>query len=540
MKFSLPQLRPTAGGGTTGLVIRSGAVELLSLQGDKVATRLSVPIEGKDDGALASAIQKACEAGRVTGKKLPVSFLTQDVLFRFFTMPTVPQAERETAVQFEVRKYIPFKTDTLVWDCYILPGGDGNKLEVVFAAMQRDTFVRLHTALASAGIQPSVMEPRSLSLARLTESPKGSMSNDFVCLVDVEGTAAHLVIAKNGVPYLARDVHLPLAPPVPDPAMASPVAAGESSDPQGQRLLSELSVSMDFFTREYPSAGISRIWLFGDEQRIGPWCAWFADQLRCPAAMGQPLLASRVTEPIELSFASAVGLLQAGKTRGGAALNFMKRLPAKTPAQAQRPEPAAALMAMLSTESLLASLKSPQMALVGMACAVLVFGMWFVGGQHVSSERRRLEQLTQAQPKFGWGLETRNKAALEPMRKEASMLTGVLTQLLEQRVSAAAKLDALARSLSDGMWLNELSYDDKIELSGKSQLRLMVKGACYLGEAGREATAMFEFENRIKHHPVFSKGFGVTRLEEVRTQGEREGQYAYGTFALNCASDRRL
>ena len=538
MKFSLPRLGSSKGSGAfAGLVIRAGSVELLAMQGAKVATRISVPIEGKEELQLSAAIQKVLSAANLKTKKLPVSFLTQDVLFRFFTMPVVPKAELDTAVQFEVRKYIPFKTDSLVWDYYVVDPGATSKLEVIFAAMQREAFRKIQSALAAAGVQPTLMEPRSLSLARLVESAKGAAAGEFACLVDVDGSTAHLAIVKNGVPYLARDIVLPAATDQPADAVAG---APGGVDPQAQRLLSELSVSVDFFTREYPSAGIVNVWLFGDEQLIRPWCQWFSDQLRCPVDIGSGLLDRQVEGGLPTSFASAVGLLKAERSREGSALNFLKRSVAVEKMQAARRRPAASPANMPTTASLLASLQAPQMAGFGAAAVAVIVGFWLLGGSQVEGARRRVLQLQQARPNIGWGIDGQTAKDLQPMQTEAQAQVGILKQLIGQRVSVAAKLDALAHSLPDGIWFTDVTYDETVEPSGKAQPRMLVKGACYLGEAAREESAMFEFEERMKHHAGFSRGFGVTRLEEVHVRNEENRQYSYGTFQLNSTLDQRL
>ncbi len=539
MQIPFLAFKKTAGGANTGLVIRAGSVELLSLQGAKVATRISVPIEGKEESHLTAAIQKVLDAAGFKIKKLPVSFPTQDVLFRFFTMPAVPKAEWDTAVQFEVRKYIPFKTDSLVWDYYVVDAGAANKLEVIFAAIQRDAFETIQHALAAARVQPTLMEPRSLSLARLVESAKGAAPGEFVCLVDVDGPTAHLAIVKNGVPYLARDILLPATTDQPTGATAD---APGAIDPQAQRLLSELSVSIDFFTREYPSAGIVNVWLFGNEQLIRPWCQWFSDQLRCPVDIGSSLLERRVEGGLPTSFASAVGLLQAQKSRGGASVDFLKRgATAKGPTFQSRPAASAAMPTPMPTPaSLLASLQSPQMAGFGAAAAAILIGLWLLGSSQVGGQRQRLAQLQQTRPNVGWGIDGRTAEELKPIESEAQAQLGILKQIIEQRVSATAKFDALAHSLPDGIWLTDVSYEDLFDVSGKSQVRMLVKGACYLEEFAREESAMFELEERMKHHAGFSRGFGAIRLEEVRVKNDEEQRYSYGTFQLNSTSDRKL
>lgn len=532
MKFAFGTLASLAG--TTapaGLVIRPGAVELLELKGNTVSARASIPLENKTPAHLTAAIQKACETTGIKTKKFAVSILSPDVLLRFFVIPVVPRAEWDGAVQFEARKYIPFKTDELVWDAHVMPSKTSGKLDVIFAAVKKDTFASIEGALNAADVQPTLIEPHSLSMARLTAPDAAKPAGDFVCVVDVEATAAHLSIVRNGVPYLARDLSFSTAPHQPD---VGPQETG--ADPRSQRLLSELSVSIDFFTREYASAGITKIWLFGDESLIAPWCGWLADQLRCPVELGTPLLAPCADRALPLTFASAAGVLSAAKTRRAASLDFLNRTRAKPALSAAK-----TAKAIPDLSGVLASLKTPQAFVLGSVLAGLLLCVWFIGGGGVDAKRRQLQKLVESASQVGWGLDGMKREELEPVAAKIKPPLALLNQLMDRRVSVAAKLDALARSLPDGVWLTGVTYEDRMEGSAKQQMmRLLVKGACFLGEDGQELSAIQDMESRIKQDPRFFQGFNDGRLEEVAAQKDAQRSYSYRTFQLKCSSERKL
>ena len=386
-------LKPSA-----GLVIRNKEVELLVMQGRKVTSCLRVPIEGKEDAHLVQAIQKVVATSGLTLNKLAVSIQNRDVLFRFFTMPMVPKPEWDTAVQFEARKYNPFKTESLIWDYRAMRIEASNQLDVIFSAIPKESFQRMQDVFAAAGIQPAIVEPRSLSLARLVESAKGAPANEYTCVVDVEQDTAHLAIVKNRVPYLTRDVNLlsSVAPAAAGPEAVEGTASAEAAaehaeaaEPRAQRLLSELSVSMGFFLREYPSTTIPRVLLCGDERLIGPWCRWLSDQLHCTVELGVPLLKHRVQGGLPLSFASAVGLLQAMQEPSGTSIDFLKRALTKAPSA----ERGSGVMDSEAVAGLVESLKTPR-AVMSMAMVVGFLAICWVGSSMMrSGEQRELNQV---------------------------------------------------------------------------------------------------------------------------------------------------
>src|SRR3989338_4779787 len=169
-----------------GIVIRAHDIELLALQGRQAAARVRVPLEGPDAHQLGNAIRQALEAGSVRAKRVAVSVPSQEVLLRFFTMPVVPKPEWDAAVQFEARRYIPFKTEQLVWASHVVPLPRANRLDVVFAAISRELFQKIQEACLIAGVQAALIEHRGPSLARLLEPEKAQAPDEFACIVDVE------------------------------------------------------------------------------------------------------------------------------------------------------------------------------------------------------------------------------------------------------------------------------------------------------------------------------------------------------------------
>ncbi len=542
MKFALSQ--PVA-----GLVLRAKDVELLAMQGARAVSRVRVPIEGTESAHLVQAIRQAVAVSALKTNKCAIAMPTGDILVRFFLMPVLPKAERETAVQFEARKYVPFKTDALVWDYYAVESKPSGKLEVIFTAVQRSIFQNLQAVLEEAGIQPTRMEPRSLSLARLAASVNphtmvrmgvkslAPTANQFVCLVDVEQTRAHLVIARGGVPYLTRDVNLSEEATVGDVAGGGSSAEKPAVDPKARRLFSELRVSMDFFTREYPAATIPSVVLIGDEVLIEPWRQWLADQLQCAVEIGRDLLGRGVEGELPLSFAAAVGLVRGGKSSAGTALDFLKRSATK-PMGAPAPTPGGPA----TVAGLIHQLRSTQSLVMGGLAAGLLILQWLVGSHQVATEQRWLTQLAHARPAGVEALAGMEEAQLKPIQDKAKQQVEFLKQLIDGRVSVVAKLDALARSLSDGMWLTGLEFEGRPDVTGRSQVTLKVNGACYLEQPGKELSAIQAFEARIKSDPALFEGFTAARVEQIREQvkDQDQRQYTYRTFQLNCRGDRRL
>ena len=534
--IKLPQLRFGSGQASAALVIRDREVLLLAMQGARAGAHVRVPRRGTDDGALAQALRQAIEEAGLRTKRVAVAIPAADVLIRYFTMPHIPKTEWDTAVQFEARKYIPFKTDSLYWDYHVMtpaPAREGSSreaaepLEVIFAGIPQEAFERLQATLAQADIQPTLIEPVSLSLARITTAERSEAPHEFVCLVDFEEARVHLSIAKDGLPYLTRELSF-----VAEETETAVPSTEHGADARVQRMLSEVRVSMDFFVREHPQAVIREVLLFGEPAEVKCWETWLTGQLPCPLVLGETRLAARIEGGLPGVFAPAVGLLQRRARQGAVSLDFLKRGAAQL-AKAQHASGSVAIANLVN------SFKGPRLIAAGSLAAAGVLACWLAGAQQVSSAQRQLQQLISSGPAAGRGLDGLHQKDLIAIRDKAQQQLATLKKLMDGRVSVAARLDALARSLPDGVWFTGLLFEDRLDTSGNAQARLVVSGACFLGASGNELAAIQEFEDRIKRSPVLLGESGTSQMEQINAQTDPR-KYTYRTFQWSCQAGRRL
>jgi len=88
------------------------------------------------------------------------------------------------------------------------------------------------------------------------------------------------------------------------------------------------------------------------------------------------------------------------------------------------------------------------------------------------------------------------------------------------------------------VWLTGVSFEDRLETSGNSQLRLVVHGACFLGASGKELSAIQEFEERVKRNPALVSHSSMVNLEQIDAQVDQHRRYTYRTFQLTYRSER--
>ena len=194
-----------------GLVLRTDAVEVVQLSRGLGGVRLlgsaRVPLTGPragpptapeaaqlEDARVAEAIRQALGSLHAKTKRVVVAMPPHEVLLRSFSIPAVPKAELEAAVQFEARKYIPFKLSDLLWDYAVSPRARDKTLDVVFVALEREAFARLKGWLAAAGVEATLIEPQNFSLARVARLSQQASGDSFAAVVDIQPESAHIAV----------------------------------------------------------------------------------------------------------------------------------------------------------------------------------------------------------------------------------------------------------------------------------------------------------------------------------------------------------
>lgn len=517
---------------SVGLVIRPRAIEVVELARGLRSSQLSkttrVPVQGTEEFDFVNAIRTALEQAQVKPRRLAVCLPTQDVLLRFFSLPLLPRAEWEQAVQFEARKFIPFKTDELIWDFQAIEQASNKQLAVVFAGIKKDSFEFLKRCLAGAGVQPTCIEPQNFSLARAVAASYPQARGEFLGVVELDhqAHAAHIAIVKDQVPFLSRDANLA-------PQSETAPLSNVSETYRAELLLSELRLSFDFFSRQHASATISRVLVYGDEATVRPWCQLLAEQLSCPVEVGAlPPLEIRATASGGLPAVSAVGLALRPLIRKSTKLDFLAR--SKAPATGH-PK-----LHALPTDSraLLRSLAKP----VAVQVVLAAVGLWLFSQLeqwHVGQAKAQLEEARQAN-QIELTLKALDPATLKTLRQQADKQLTMLRGVIHDRISVTEKLDALAKLLPDGMWLEGLRFEHRYNGSSNDPLSLTLRGACFLPGRGGEVEVIGELATQLRQDPKFFQGFAIAHIGEIVTAQERNTHVTYRTFTLNCNSERSL
>ena len=495
-----------------GVAIRANWVEVVEVQ--RLLKRVKVlkfgrfPILSTEKPKIAEAVKGALEAARIKTREVILAIPSQDVILRFFTLPPIPRHEWAGAVQFEVRKYIPFKLDELVWDFHINERKGQRNLDVIFVAARKEVFLEYLAILEQAGVKAVAVEAASFALTRGLLFAHPRFREMTFAVIDLSGDVGHVALVHQGIPQLARDVFLvgqsePGSTPAVAPVGTLLQAPASNQEQQAANLLGELRLSLDYFAREFTGQNVGQIVLCG-ERADESWREALVQELKLPTDLLQPNIAVHIAVPS--SGTLALGLALHGVGWPSPRVNFLRRDISTLRAIATRVEPQYLRWA------------AAELALAG---AVLV-GLHVVMAREVSDIRAQAAQLERTRAQVTLPVDIRHPASLRRLAQSVAEQAVLLeTTVGEGRHYLTYTLEALARTLPQGIWLEALDVRTQGEWTAP-RWTVALQGNCSLRERTRELELVNQLPQLLKEDQHFKTDFEEARIGSMSSKQSQD------------------
>lgn len=117
---------------------------------------------GKASVMVAKLLKEAKISGKDANLSVPIfsSFLT------IIELPSMPEAEIQSAVLFEAKKYIPIPMDSVAIDWSIIGANGNGKISALLVAIPKELINEYADTARAAGLKPSNVELETISAAR--------------------------------------------------------------------------------------------------------------------------------------------------------------------------------------------------------------------------------------------------------------------------------------------------------------------------------------------------------------------------------------
>ncbi|MCK4859320.1 MAG: type IV pilus assembly protein PilM [Candidatus Omnitrophica bacterium] len=324
---------------SVGLDIGSSQVKMLELQkkeGKFCLINWGIS-EIKED--ISEAVKQAMEganpvkspprrgAAKSLFNRVNISLSGPEVIIRYVDLPKMSAEELEKSLKFEVEKYLPFKTEEMLFDWQVLSYSGQNKMKVLLCATKKNFAEERIKAVEKAGLTPKIVDIDTLCLVNSFYFNNFS-ENKTVCLLNIGAITTNLNIVEKGESRLSRDIEIDgkeISQASEQNAEGDSAEdkrienngeenekAVESVSPALETLLNETLRCFDFYESQYEK-GIEKICLSGGAANFVGVKKFLEEKIGIEAEIWNPLQSIQTQGFEELKerkseFAIAVGL----------------------------------------------------------------------------------------------------------------------------------------------------------------------------------------------------------------------------------------
>jgi type IV pilus assembly protein PilM len=207
-----------------GLDIGSSAVKAVELKpsgkgykvtafGSEVVPPDSI-VEGAiiDGGAVADAIRRLFESGKISTKEVAASLSGNAVIVKKITLPVMTEAELGESIYWEAEQYIPFDIQDVNLDYQIVEPGDAANgkptMEVLLVAAKKDKIADYTGVISQAGRTAVIVDVDAFALQNAYEVNYGFEPGQVVVLLNAGASATNINILLGDQSIFTRDISI--------------------------------------------------------------------------------------------------------------------------------------------------------------------------------------------------------------------------------------------------------------------------------------------------------------------------------------------
>ena len=268
----------------------------------------------KSPEAISESLKTIFAEERLEPKEVRASLKTSGMVVRILTFPQMKRSELASMLQYEVEKYIPFKSSDVIIDFDVLEEnidrGESKAMEMILVAVKRSEVYDLQKIFQNVGIQINSIGIGSAAFANLIGYLLPETLSATIGFLDMGTETSSFGIAIRGKPVFVRDISfggadilkiaqrkLGLAPEKIlagiDDASKVPTEYTRVAEQAVGNLLNELKLSLGYYMDHVKEAQpIETLFVAGGGFRMIPDLRLVEDQIKIPVR--RPQLASKM------------------------------------------------------------------------------------------------------------------------------------------------------------------------------------------------------------------------------------------------------
>ncbi|MFH1853980.1 MAG: pilus assembly protein PilM [Candidatus Omnitrophota bacterium] len=456
-------------------------------------------IKKTKDDYIVEAIQRVLKENNIKTMTAVCAIPSEDVMVRYFQMPKMPKQEWKTAINFEAKRYIPFRMEEVASDFKVMASKtSSSSMDVVFVAVKQKVIENFVALVEKAGVKPIILEPAPFSLIRAFSAADQISTKINTAIVNIEAKGANINILRNGVPYIIRDM-----------PFYETTSEEKSFEPIFERLLAEVKLSFDFYEKQFPSEVIDKIIIYS-HMPLENWHELVGKELQIPVEVGDPLRGIRIKKGVmPPRLAIAFGLALRGVTDSYIDINLYKE------------------------KLLIYKRKELFIKMLFLEASAAIFILVLLKAlciRAVAPLTKEFNSALKERPKLEVIIHGDSIVELERTKNKMEARKTSMDNIMSSRAYLTKKLAALANKTPRDIWLTGLNYEEKIDKKNSSKIsrQLTIKGYCIITGDISETDAINNFLIDLQQETTIKEGIGksnIVSVERTELEGEKVASF---------------
>ncbi|TRZ95933.1 hypothetical protein D4R78_02220 [bacterium] len=499
---------------TFGIYFGPKIVNLIETSGKRIVNDIQIPLSAlsvggleekvPDDIKIVAALKDNLRKKSINVREAAICVSGKDWIIRTFEIPFLPRKELSNAVNFEVRKYIPFKVDELISDFQIHPDKSSRKNLILFVGIKKEIINKYLAIINQLNIQVKSIEYSGFSMLRLANlngiREKGTIG---VISVDLsEDEEVNFMVLEDGFPLFSRDITLGLGPG------SFSLQDELNSSAALEKLKTEIRISLDYYDRTFRAKNIERMFFISKNDYRSELESFMKEIGHSAHFLESAKFIGRET-PFSLSLIKAytVSLYKTIKTSLKIDL-----LAARSKSQALK-----AKSIMPELMPFLVGFKvNPAALIAGLLICLGTIGLVFL---RIQPLRQELIKNVKNRPSAVGVSSTANYDELLKIEKKYAGRIATLDALIKKQMFFTSLLNVVPKITPEGTLLKTYSISKE---KGKASFSII--GTVSLRDNLKEFESVNNFLTNLKRNNIFAKYFEKINVVSLETKtNERTG-----------------
>jgi Tfp pilus assembly PilM family ATPase len=465
------------------------------------------------DVKLIALLKDALRTYRIKANEATFCISGQDMVIRTFEIPLLPANELRGAINFEAKKYIPFKIEDLDYDFQVSFNRKNKTSLVLFVGIKKEILENYLSISKQLNLKVDALEYSAFSLLRFLKlagfSDTGVVASFCFDLNSEDET--NFMVFENGFPLFSRDIVLA------EGLQGFEQTAEDDFAQKLDKLKNEIRVSLDYYSRKFMDKDIKNIFVVSDAKSRKELDHFFKETtIPVKFVDTQKVLGRNVSYSSVLAKSFAAAQFKSSPLEIKINLVGAKLKAARVAAAGFRP------FALLEDFKL-----DLKLIFLGIVVCAAVFGY---GITRLQPLRQELAGIRSQRLKVSTVTANESYEMLSALNSKYSKRIASLDNLIKNHMYATYPLDVIPRALPNGVWLSNFS----LKYNQDGALELALDGQVYLEDSDKEFESVNSFLTNLKNDPVFSRYFRKMTISSI--DRKQVGNASVAVFNIVCSS----